>query len=146
MNRELLKDIIKIGAGAGLVLLSFAGLKQCTGPDSDNRYEVIARVDHVGDESFGMTDITIVEAHGEAEGRLSNGETVHDNYRDVFCIATETSNDFDEEVDDGQLSVGSIVKVWATVGKSKAGCVPGNSKTGYVQTRSMLEDLQVIEP
>jgi hypothetical protein len=115
-----------------------------TGPDSSDSYEVIARVDEVNNESFGITDITIVEANGSAESRLSNGEVIHDNYQSMGCVGKETSNDFDEEVDAGRLMVGSIVRVRATVGTSKVNCT--SSKDGYTQDRSILESLDVIEP
>lgn len=132
----------KLGMGLALSVLPLAA---CTGPDTDNRYEVIAVVDEVHEESFHITDITIVDAHGDARERLANGEDIHDNYRDLACIGNETSNDFDELKESGRLVVGSVVRVEATVGESKAACVAG-SKGGYYQDRSILEELEVIEP
>lgn len=127
--------------------LSVLPLASCTfpGPDSDDRYEVIAMVDEVHEESFHITDITIVDAHGSARERLVDGEDIHDNYRDIACVGSETSNDFDELKESGRLVVGSIVRVEATIGTSKTGCVAG-SKYGYYQDRSILEELEVIEP
>ncbi len=134
MNRNILR--------AGLIgtLLPLAA---CTGQDSGNQYEAVGRVDGVYAESFHITDVTIVRAKGSAKRRLADGETIHDNYQDNSCVGHETSNDFDELKAAGQLVVGTVVRVEATVGTSKVEC--STYKNGHIQERSILESL-VIEP
>lgn len=133
MNRNILR------AGIVGTLLPLAA---CTGQDSGNRYEAIGRVDGVYSESFHITDVTIVRAKGSAEKRLSDGETIHDNYQNNSCIGNETSNDFDELKDAGELVVGSVVRVIATVGRSKVECT--SHKNGYIQDRSILESMDIV--
>jgi hypothetical protein len=116
----------------------------CTGPDNSNKYEIEATVDEIGKESFHIREenIKVVHAAGSAATRLANGETIHDNYQDSACIGNETSNDFDELIDRGELKVGSRVRVVATVGSSKVECT--SSKDGYYQDRSILTSLEIV--
>jgi hypothetical protein len=134
MNRNVLR------AGVFGALLPLAAC--ATGPNGNNEYEAIGRVDAVYDESFHVTDVTIVRAKGSAKSRLADGETIHDNYQDSLCLGNETSNDFDELVDTGQLVIGSVVRVRATVGDSKIECT--SSKDGFYQKRSILESMDVV--
>jgi hypothetical protein len=129
-------------AGALGILLPLAAC--ATGENQDNRYEIVGTVDEIGDESFNVTDITVIDAEGSATDRLQDDETIHDNFRGSSCIGNESSNDFDELVDSGQIAIGSIVRVVASVGRSKVSCTAG-SNNGYYQERSILESV-TIEP
>jgi hypothetical protein len=129
----------------GVAICLFAGLKACdhTGTDAGNSYRVRAVVDEVGDDSFHITDVEILETHGSAAERLEDGEVIHDNYKALGCLGEETSNDFDELKEAGELKEGSVVEVEASVGESYYDCKPG-SKSGRIGPRSLLEHLEVL--
>jgi hypothetical protein len=133
-----------VAAGAGLLgLLYVYNWATETGPNHRNEYEVVAEVDEINDDSFHITDITIIEARGSAPGRLENDEVVHDNFQNNRCIGNQTSDDFDDLVDSGQLDEGDTVRVKATVGHSYRDCAPGGR--GTRQDRSILEALQIVD-
>lgn len=133
------------GFAAGLAM-SVLPLSACaTGEVDANSYEAVGTVDKIGNESFHLTDITVVDGNEVARDRLADGETIHDNYRDFNCIGHETSNDFDEVVDDGTLAIGSVVRISATVGRSQYRCVGFDKNKAFFQDRSLLRALKVIE-
>lgn len=135
--------------GRGMVTglaMSILPLSACaTGEVDANRYEAIGTVDEIGNESFHLTDITLVDGNEVARDRLADGETIHDNYRDFNCVGHETSNDFDELIDDGSLAIGSVVRVTASVGRSQYRCVGFDRNKAFFQDRSLLSTLEVVE-